>query len=107
MPNHRTQGLPNDYREANEYSIEAAYRNGHREVDLEPTEPTIRMTSTEKRSTETLPKAELRDAEICKCNVQSSFLRAEAHLFMVSMTTSWNAYVLDMDRCHTAHAQCN
>ena len=32
MQNDHAQGLPNDYQEANEYSIEAAYRNGHRGV---------------------------------------------------------------------------
>jgi len=81
MPNHLTRGLPNDYREANEYSTEAAYRDGHRDFHQERTEAIIRMTFTEKRHTETLLNAESRDAEICKCNVQSSFLRAEAHLF--------------------------
>jgi len=35
IPNHLTGGLPNDYREANGYSTEAAYRDGRREVDQE------------------------------------------------------------------------
>jgi len=39
------------------------------------------MTLTEKRPTETLQNAESRDAEICKCNVQSGFLRAEARSY--------------------------
>ena len=33
IPNHLTGGLPNDYREANGYSTEAAYRDCRREVD--------------------------------------------------------------------------
>jgi len=80
MPNHLTRGLPNDYREANGYSTEAAYRDGHREVNRERTEAIIRMTFTEMRSTETLLNAESRDGEISKCNVQSSIPRAEALL---------------------------
>jgi len=39
------------------------------------------MTITEKRSTETLQNAESRDAEICKCDVQSGFPTAEAHSY--------------------------
>jgi len=65
--------LPNDYREANGYSTEAAYQDGHREVKQERTKAIIQMTFTE-----TLLNAEARDGEICKCNVQSSFPRAEA-----------------------------
>jgi len=38
------------------------------------------MTFTEKRSPEALLNAESRDGEIYKCNVQSSFPRAEALL---------------------------
>jgi hypothetical protein len=64
MPNYISRGLPNDYREANGYSTEAAYRDVHREVDQERTEAIIRMTFTEKRPTETLPNAEGRDAGI-------------------------------------------
>jgi len=60
---------------------EAAYWDCHREVNQERTEAIIRMTSTEKRSTETLPNAESRDAEICICNVQSGFPRAEARSY--------------------------
>jgi hypothetical protein len=81
MPNDHTRGLPKDYREANEYSIQAAYRDGHREVNQERTDAIIRMTFTEKRSTKTLPNAELRDGEICKCNVQGGFPRAEARSY--------------------------
>jgi hypothetical protein len=62
MPNHITRGLPNDNREANGYSTEAVYR-WPREVDQEHTEAIIRMTFTEKQSTETLPDAESTDAE--------------------------------------------
>ena len=47
MPNHLTRGLPNDYREANGYSTEAAYRDGHREVEQERTKAIIQMTFTE------------------------------------------------------------
>jgi len=39
------------------------------------------MTFTEKWSSETLPNAESRDAEICICNVQSGFPRAEARSY--------------------------
>jgi hypothetical protein len=35
MLNHLTGGLPNDYREANGYSTEAAYQDGRREVEQE------------------------------------------------------------------------
>jgi len=35
IPNHLTGGLPNDYREVNGYSTEAAYQDGRREVDQE------------------------------------------------------------------------
>jgi hypothetical protein len=75
MPILLTGGLPNDYREANGYSTEAACRDGRREVDRERTKAIIRMTFTE-----TLPNAESRDGEICKCNAQSGFPRAEAFL---------------------------
>jgi hypothetical protein len=80
MPILLTGSLPNDYREANGYSTEAAYRDGHREVEEERTNAIIGMTFTKKRSTETLRNAESRDGEICKCNVQSSFRRGEALL---------------------------
>jgi hypothetical protein len=80
MPILLTGGLPEDYREANGYSTEAAYRDGHREVEQESTKDIIQITFTEKRSTETLLNAESRDGEICKCNVHSSFPRAEALL---------------------------
>jgi len=43
------QGLPNDYREVNRYSTNAAYREGYKEVDQERTEAIIRMTFTEKQ----------------------------------------------------------
>ena len=75
MPILLTGGLPNDYREANGYSTETAYRDGHREVEQERTKAIIQMTFTE-----TLLNAESRDGEISKCNVQSSFPRAEALL---------------------------
>jgi hypothetical protein len=81
MPTLHTRGLPKDYREGNRYSTEAAYRDGHREVNQERTEAVIRMTFTEKRSTETLLNAELRDGEICKYNVQSGFPRAKARFY--------------------------
>jgi len=81
MPTLHTRDLPKDYREANRYSTEAAYRDGHREVNQERTKAMIRMTFTEKRSTETLLNAELRDGEICKCNVLSGFPRAEARFY--------------------------
>jgi len=70
--------LPNDYRETNGYSTEAAYRDGHSEVDQERTEAIIRMTFTKKRSIETLLNTASRDGEICIYNVQSGFPRAEA-----------------------------
>ena len=56
------------------------------------------MTFTEKRPTKTLPNAKSRDAKICLCNVQSGFPRAEARPITVSMTTYYEAYVLDMDQ---------
>jgi hypothetical protein len=83
MPNHLTRGLPNDYREANGYSTEAI----------------IRMTFREKRATETLPNAESRDAEICICNVQSGFLRAEARSYHGEYDyLQCEAYMLDTDQ---------
>jgi len=60
---------------------EAAYWDCDREVNQERTEAIIRMTSTAKRFTETLPNAESRDAEICICNVQSGIPRAEARSY--------------------------
>jgi len=50
-----------------------------REVDQECTEAVRKITLTEKHSTETLRNAESTDAEIRKCNVQSSIPRSEAH----------------------------
>jgi len=51
---------------SNGYSTEAVYR-WRREVDQEHTEAIIRMTFTEKQSTETLPDAEWKDAGIRIC----------------------------------------
>jgi hypothetical protein len=58
MPNHLTTYRPNDYPEANGYFTEAAYRDGHRELEQERTKALIRMTFTKKQSTETLLNAE-------------------------------------------------
>jgi len=80
MPILLTGSQPNNYREANGYSTEAAYQDGHGEVVQHHTKAIIQMTITEKRSTETLLNAESRDGEIYKCNVQSGFARAEALL---------------------------
>ena len=67
-----------------------------REVDQERTEAIIRMTSTEKRSTETLPDAESRDAGIRICK---AVFREQRHTpIAVSMTTYCEAYVLDTDQ---------
>jgi hypothetical protein len=41
MANDHTRELPNDYREANEYSSEAAYPDGHRDFNQESTEVII------------------------------------------------------------------
>jgi len=90
------RGLPNDYRETNGYSTEAANRDGHREVDQERTETIIRMTSTEKRSTETLPDAESTDAGIRIC--KAAFQEQKCAPIAGSMTTYCEAYVLDMDQ---------
>jgi hypothetical protein len=81
MPNHIARGLPNDYREANDYSTKAAYRDGQRVVDQELTEAVIRMTFREMLATETLLNAKSRDAEMCIFNVQSGLPRADAHLY--------------------------
>jgi len=43
--------------------------------------PEAYQMTTEKQSTQTLPNVESRDAEICKCNVQSGFPRAEARSY--------------------------
>jgi hypothetical protein len=98
MPILLTGGLPNDYREANGYSTEAAYRDGHREVNKQRTEAIVRMAFTEKRSTETLANTESRDAEICKCDVQSGFTRAEACSCHGEYDHLLYAYVIDMDQ---------
>jgi len=74
------EGLPNDYRETNGYSTEAAYRDGHRE----------------KRATETLPNAESRDTGIRIC--KAAFREQMRAPITVSMTTQCEAYVLDMDQ---------
>jgi len=78
MPTLHTRSLPNDYRDVNRDSTEPANRDGHREFHQERTEAMIRMTFTKMRSTGTLLNAQLRDGEICKCNVQSGFPREEA-----------------------------
>ena len=90
---------PNDYWEANRYSTEAVYW-WPREVDQECTEAIIRLASTEKRSTETLPDAESRDAgnPIWK----AAFPEQKRAPIAVSMTTYCEAYVLDMDQWYTA-----
>jgi len=85
MPILLTGRLPNEYPEVNGYSTAAAYRDGHREVEQERTKAIIKMTFTEKRSTETILNAKSRDGEICKCNAQSGFPRAEALLLHVTM----------------------
>jgi len=54
------------------------------------------MTSTEKRSTETLPDAESRDAGIRIC--KAAFREQRHTPIAVSMTTYCEAYVLDMDQ---------
>ena len=91
MPILLTGGLPNDYREANGYSTEAAYRDGHREVKQERTKAIIQMTFTEKRSTETLLNAESRDGEICKCNI-----------WINCATPEWSPRVLYANHSHNA-----
>jgi hypothetical protein len=54
------------------------------------------MTSTEQRSTETLPDAESRDAGI---RIYKAAFREQRHTpIVVSMTTYCKAYVLDMDQ---------
>jgi len=62
-------------------TLREAYRDDYRDINQERTEAVIQMTSTEKQSIETLPNAESRYAEICICNVQSGFPRAEAHSY--------------------------
>ena len=81
--------LPNDYWQPNGYSTEAI----------------IRMTSTEKRSTGTLPDAGSGDAGICIC--KSAFREQRHTPIGVSITTYCEAHVLDIDQWHTAHAWCN
>jgi hypothetical protein len=78
MAKHIFRGLPHDYQEANGYSTDAAYRDGHRGFNQQCTEAIIGMTFREMRAAETVPNAESRDIKICICNVQSGFLRAEA-----------------------------
>jgi hypothetical protein len=74
-----TRGLPN------------AYRDGHRRVDQERTEAIIGMTFRE-----TLPNAESRDTGIRIC--KAAFREQKPAPITVSMTTYWDAYVLDMDQ---------
>ena len=64
MPIILTRGPTNDYRQANGYSTEAAYRDAHREVEQQLTKAFIQMTCTETDCTETLLRAESRDGEI-------------------------------------------
>jgi hypothetical protein len=94
MPNHISRGLPNDYREANRYCTKAVYR-GPREVDQERTEAIIRMTDTEKRSSETVPDGESKAAGIRLC--KAAFPEQKRAHIAVSMTTNCEAYVLDLD----------
>jgi len=98
-------GLPNDYQEANGYSTEAAYRDGHREVDQEHTEVIIRMTFRKKRATDTLRNADSREAGICIC--KPPFRERKRTPIAVCMTTYCEVYMLDMDQWHTTHAWCN
>jgi len=49
MRNDHTRGLQTDYEEATEFSIEAVYRDGPREVDQEPNQAIMWMTFVEQR----------------------------------------------------------
>jgi hypothetical protein len=69
MPILYIRGLPN------------GYLDGRREVNQELTNAIIWNTCTKKQSTETLLNAESWDAEMCKCNVHSSFPRAEVRFY--------------------------
>jgi len=104
MPNHLTRGLPNDYRETNGYSTETAYQDGQREVDQERTEAIIQMTFTEKQSTETLPDAELTDAESAYAKRLSESRCALLSRWVWPPSLKLTLY---MDQWHTAHALCN
>jgi hypothetical protein len=65
-------------------------------VEQECAEAIIRMTSTEKLATETVPDAESRDAGIRIC--KAAFPEQKRALIAVSMTTYCEAYVLDLDQ---------
>jgi hypothetical protein len=60
------------------------------------------MTFREKQATEALPNAESKDAGIRIC--KAAFREQKRARIAVSMTTQCEAYVLDMDQLHTAHA---
>jgi hypothetical protein len=79
-PNVYIRGLSMSYREANNCSTKSANRYGHTDFNISSTAVIMGMTLPEKCSTKTLPHAESRDAEVCKWNILSSFLRAEANL---------------------------
>jgi hypothetical protein len=78
MPNDHTQRPTEWLPRSKQNSTEAAYRDGLRDFDQECTNAIIKMTFIEKWSIETLLNAESRDGEICKCNAQSGFPRADA-----------------------------
>jgi hypothetical protein len=80
MPNHLTRGLPNDCRETNKYSTEAAYRDGHKE----------------KRLSETLPNADQEMPKSAYAMYKVAFRVQERTPIAVSMTTYCEAHVLDM-----------
>jgi hypothetical protein len=98
MPNHHTRGLPNDYREANEYSTEAAYRDGHRDFNQERTEAIIRMTFTEKRPLRPCRMLNFEMPRYANAMYKAAFREQKRAPIMVSTITYFDAYVLDMDQ---------
>jgi len=102
MPNYISRGLPNDYQEANGYSTEAAYRDGHREVHQERTEAIIRMTFTEERPPRPYQMQNEEVPESVYAMYKAAFREQKRAPIEVNMTTSCEAYVLDMDRWYTA-----
>jgi len=78
MPIQLTRDRYNGHQQDNGYSTDNAYRDGHWKANEERTEAIILTTFTENRFTKTPPNADSRDADMCICNVQSSFPGAEA-----------------------------
>jgi hypothetical protein len=75
---------------------DAAYRDGHREVDQECAEAISRMTYPEKRPPRPYQMQNEEMPESSYAMYKAAFREQKRAPIVVSMTTYWEAYVLDM-----------